>query len=94
MNSWGVRESIKQGRVNDPKRVSLGKEDFLIHPFGSSSGYPFIISGEDFRIEMGEFNNPNFFVTFRSQGIWRSSVIDLHEKFMDWAESIGFEPYA
>jgi hypothetical protein len=42
---------------------------------------------------MGEYNNPNFFVTFRSQGIWRSSVFDLHDKFIDWAASVGFEPY-
>jgi hypothetical protein len=52
-----------------------------------------VISNEDFKIEMGEFNNPNFFVTFRSQGIWRSSVYDLHERFMGWAKRLGFEPY-
>jgi len=56
--------------------------------------HPIIISNEDFRIEMGEFNNPNFFVTFRSQGIWRSSVFDMHERFIDWAKTVGFEPYA
>ncbi len=71
------REAIKQTRSKDPKRISLGGSDFLLYPFGSSSGYPIIITNEDFKIEMGEFNNPNFFVTFRSQGIWKSSVFDL-----------------
>ncbi len=61
------REAIKQTKSKEPKRVSLGKHDFLLHPFGTASGYPLVISNEDFKIEMGEFNNPNFFVTFRSE---------------------------
>ena len=85
------KEEIKQTKTKEPKRIRLGKSDFLLHPFGSSSGYPIIISNEDFKIEMGEFNNPNFFVTFRSQGIWRSSVLDLHDRFIEWAESVGYE---
>ncbi len=86
------KESIKETRAKEPKRITLGNSDFLLHAFGSSSGYPIIISNEDFKIEMGEFNNPNFFVTFRSQGIWGSSVFDLHEKFIEWAGSVGYEP--
>ena len=91
---YSEREGIKQKRSKEPKKILLGECDFLLHPFGSSSGYPIIITNEDFKIEMGEFNNPNFFVTFRSQGIWRSSVFDLHDKFIGWAESVGYEPYA
>lgn len=54
------RESIKQTRSKEPKRITLGNHDFLLHPFGSSSGYPIVLTNEDFRIEMGEFNNPKF----------------------------------
>ena len=61
------RESIKQTKSKEPKKISLGESDFLLHPFGSSSGYPIIIANEDFKLEMGEYNNPNFFVTFRSE---------------------------
>jgi hypothetical protein len=61
------RESIKQTKSKEPKKVRIGECDFLLYPFGSSSGYPIIISNEDFKIEMGEFNKPNFFVTFRSE---------------------------
>ncbi len=61
------RESIKQTKSKEPKKIRLGEYDFLLHPFGSSSGYPIIITNEDFKIEMGEFNNSNFFVTFRSE---------------------------
>ncbi len=32
------REGIKQTRSKEPKRISLGKFDFLLHPFGSLSG--------------------------------------------------------
>jgi hypothetical protein len=87
------REGIKQTKAKEPKRISLGGDDFLLRPFGSSSGYPIIITNENFTIEMGEFNNPNFFVKFKSQGIWKSSVFDLHDKFIDWAGSVGFEAY-
>jgi hypothetical protein len=38
------KEGIKQTRAKEPKRISLGKSDFLLHPFGSSSGYPLIMS--------------------------------------------------
>ena len=48
------REGIKQTKSKEPKKISIGKCDFLLHPFGSSSGYPIIITNEDFKIEMGE----------------------------------------
>ncbi len=61
------REGIKQAKSKEPKKIILGESDFLLYPFGSSSGYPLVITNEDFKIEMGEFNKPNFFVTFRSE---------------------------
>ena len=61
------KEAIRQTKSKDPKKISLGEYDFLLHPFGSSSGYPIVITNEDFKIEMGEFNKPNFFVTFRNE---------------------------
>ena len=61
------REEIKKTKSKEPKKITLGESDFLLHPFGSSSGYPIIITNEDFKIEMREFNKPNFFVTFRNE---------------------------
>ena len=61
------RENMKRTKSKEPQKITLGKCDFFLHPFGSSSGYPIIITNEDFKIEMGEFNNSNFFVTFRSE---------------------------
>jgi hypothetical protein len=84
------KESIRQSRKKRPVPIMLGNTEFLLHPYGSSSGYPIIISNGDFKIEMGEFNMPNFFVTFTSEALWRESAYDLSEKFLKWADSVGY----
>ncbi len=48
------KEGIKKTKLKESKRISLGEYNFLLHPFGSSSGYPLIITNEDFNI-----SNPN-----------------------------------
>jgi hypothetical protein len=63
------RERIKQTKSKEPKKILLGECDFLLHPFGTASGCPLVISNEDFKIEMGEFNNPNFFA-YKRLGSW------------------------
>ena len=85
------KESIRQSKKKDPMPVVLGNSEFLLHSYGSSSGYPIIISNSDFKIEMGEFNMPNFFVTFTSEALWRESAHVLHEKFLGWADSVGYK---
>ena len=84
------REAIRQSKFKEPVAITLGNSGFLLYPYGTSSGYPFVISNEDFKIEFGEFNNPSFFVTFKSQALWQSSAFFLHEKFLYWAASVGF----
>jgi hypothetical protein len=34
------REDIKRTKSKEPKKITLGECDFLLHPFGSSSGFP------------------------------------------------------
>ncbi|RPH50804.1 MAG: hypothetical protein EHM85_08970 [Desulfobacteraceae bacterium] len=87
------KEDIRQSKSKNPVQISLGISDFLLFPYGSSSGYPFVISNEDFKIEFGELNTPNYFVTFRSQALWRESAFLLHDKLIKWAGSVGYEPY-
>jgi len=65
----------------------------VLFSHGTGSGYPFLLACEDFKVECGEFNTPSFFVTFRSQALWRESAPFLHEKFLRWAASVGFVPY-
>ncbi len=88
-----MKESIRQSKSKSPAPLELAATGFLLHPYGTSSGYPFVLENEDFKIECGEFNKPNFYVTFRSQALWRQSAWLLHEKFLSWARSAGFSPY-
>lgn len=87
------KERIKNGKHRNPTPIKLGNSDFLLFPYGTSSGYPFVISNQDFKIELGELNSPNFYVTFPSQALWRESAFLLHKKFLEWAVSVGYVPY-
>src|SRR5574341_160273 len=87
------RESLRQMKFKEPTAITLGNTRFLLHAHGTASGYPFLLTNEDFKIELGEFNNPSFFVTFKSQALWRESAFLLHKKFLEWAASVGYEPF-
>ena len=87
------QEMIKTSKKRLLEPITLGNAEFLLYPNGSKSGYPFIISNENFKIEFGESNQPNFFVTFPSQALWGESAFILHEKFLSWAQSVGYVPY-
>ncbi|MDW7710525.1 MAG: hypothetical protein SCH98_08620 [Deferrisomatales bacterium] len=85
------KERAAQGRGREAVAVACGKGEFLVQAGGSKSGYPYVLSNGDFTIECGPHNRPNFFVTFRSQALWRESGYLLHAKFLAWARSVGFE---
>lgn len=87
------KEKLRKTRKKNPRPITLGSCGFLLQPYGSRSGYPIVITNEDFRIACGPYNNPNFFVTFRSQALWRESAFLLHKKFLKWASSMEFLPY-
>ena len=87
------KEKLRQSKTRDPKHINLGGTSFLLYPYGSSSGFPFVISNQDFKIEFGEFNVPSFFVTFPSEALWRESAEVLHARFLDWANGLGFMSY-
>lgn len=83
------KEALVKARVNKPKPIKLGSEEFLLASHGTSSGYPFLIENDVFIIQFGEFNRPNFFVKFRSIALWHSDLISLHQRFLNWAASVG-----
>jgi hypothetical protein len=87
------REKLRDAKFREPMPISLGSMEFMLAPYGSASGYPFVLLNRDFRIEFGEFNNPSFFVTFPSEALWRVPVEELHGKFLGWAASVGFHPF-
>lgn len=87
------REGIRASKRKDPAHVKLGNQEFLLKGSGSGSGYPFVMTNSEFRIEFGEFNNPSFFVTFSSQALWSETVSCLHVELLDWARSVGWQPF-
>ena len=87
------REGIRASKRKDPSPVKLGNQEFLLKGSGSGSGYPFVMTNSKFRVEFGEFNSPSFFVTFSSQALWRESASCLHVEFLDWANSVGWQPF-
>ena len=84
------KETLRQNKNRDPKVINLGGIDFMLEAYGSSSGYPFVISNQDYIISFGEFNNPAFFVKFKSFALWHQGAFALHQGFVDWAKSLGF----
>ena len=83
------KEALVKARVNKPKPIKLGSEEFLLASHGTSSGYPFLIENDAFIIQFGEFNRPNFFVKFRSIALWHNDLMSLHQRFLNWAASVG-----
>ncbi len=86
------RERVRSSKGKDPAVVQLGDWEFLLAGHGTGSGYPFLITNSDFRIEFGEKNSPSFFVTYSSEALWREGAIILHQRFMDWAAEMGLLP--
>lgn len=83
------KEALRQLKRSEPKVINLGGIEFLLQPYGSSSGFPFVISNPDFKISFGEFNSPSFSVKFSSLALWREGAFSLHQRFMQWAEGLG-----
>lgn len=87
------KEIMRQSKSRKPMLIKLGCEEFMLSGHGTGSGYPFLIENEAFSIQFGEFNNPSFFVTFRSIALWHQSAQGLHERIMAWAASVGLRAY-
>lgn len=88
-----LKEAAKSAKSRHPTPLRLGTEEFLLAPHGTGSGYPFLIENEAFSVQFGEFNKPNFFVTFRSFALWQFGVAAMHQRVLRWAASLGYAPY-
>lgn len=86
------REVMRQSKTIEPMKLELGGIDFMLSPNGTKSGYPFLVSNQDFTIQFGEYNNPSFFVKFSSFALWNQGAKLLHERFLQWADTLGFIP--
>ncbi len=87
------REILRQSKSRDPKLITLGGTEFLLHRSGSSRGFPFMLSNPDWTVECGEYNVPSFYVTYRSEALWRDTAGGQHRKFIQWIEAVGLRAY-
>ena len=84
-----MRDSLKESKSRNPAVVKLGSEEFLLASHGTKSGYPLLLENESFSVQCGEFNQPSFFVTYRSIALWHFGLDNLHQRFLDWSKSVG-----
>ena len=87
-----VREAQQAAKRPEQATLSLGGTDFLLSPRGTASGYPYLMGNAETRIQFGEFNNPGFFVNFRSHALWHKGAQALHRELGQWADSMGLVP--
>ena len=87
------REDLRQQKSKEPKTITIAGVEFLLHPYGSASGYPLVLTNRDLHIQMGEYNVPSFFVRFSSEALWREGAWTLHNRFMDWVIAAGLRAY-
>lgn len=87
------RESLRnsKGKGQQQQVINLGGLDFMLAPNGTKSGFPFVISNSDWTISFGEFNNPSFYVKYRSEALWREGGQASHQKFCAWVDGLGLE---
>lgn len=88
------KEAMRSSGTRDPEEVRIGGEGFLLQAYGSSSGFPLVLSNSWAIISYGAKNSPPFLVKFLSQGLWQYGWRQVVEKFLEWAKGAGFEAYA
>lgn len=86
------RELMRRFKDTEQIVFELGGIEFMLSPNGTKSGYPFLISNKECTIQFGEFNSPSFFVKYSSFSLWHEGAKAVHEKFLQWARGLGFEP--
>ena len=88
------REELRASRRRDPVEIRVGSVSFLLQPYGSSSGYPLVLSNDWAVVSYGQRNSPPFYVKFLSQALWAQGWEALVARFLAWAEGAGFAPIA
>lgn len=82
------REALKASKRRDPEVLALGGKEFLLASHGTGSGYPFLMENGEVAIQFGEFNNPGFFITYRSHALWHKGLLALHQDMLQWATTM------
>ena len=83
------KEKLRLDKNREPKPLTLAGREFLFYPYGTGSGYPYVIEDGDFHIAFGEYNTPSFFVKFKCKALWGKGLAQLHREFLDWVDAAG-----
>lgn len=86
------KEKLKLDKTRTPKLIRLGSLEFLLHSYGTSSGYRYLIENSEFLISFNEYSSPSFFVKFKCRALWQHGLESLHRQFMDWTLTVGLKP--
>lgn len=81
------KEMIRDGR-RDFEELTLGSERFLLRPNGVKP-YRFVLDNDAFSLGLTEIMQPTLKAQFRSEALWRSGAVALHQRIIDWACSIS-----
>lgn len=88
------RESLRSQKIAEPAPVMLGDVEFLLHPKGTATKYPILLTNRDWTVSCGLNNDPSFNVRFSSEALWASDAMELHQRFLLWAHMVGLDTYA
>ena len=86
-----IREKLRSAKRKEQATVSLAGKDFLLSPHGTGSGYPYLMENPETRVQFGEFNNPSFFVNYRSHALWHKGAQTLHREFTEWTAAMQLD---
>ena len=67
--------------------VQIGSELFILKPYGAKP-YRYVLSNADFEIALGERISPSMKVHFSSKALWHQGAASLHQRIIEWAQSI------
>lgn len=84
------REAMRAAKRREPFVVAIGGKEFLLGRGGTASGYPLMLTNAEQTIQCGEYNNPSFFVAYRSDALWHKGARTLHAEFEQWARGLKF----
>jgi hypothetical protein len=86
-----TKERLQASKSRSSAVMRIGSQEFLLRPHGTKSGFPLLLENKEVSIQCGEFNTPSFFVTYRSEALWRQGAQVLHDSFLSWAESVDLQ---
>ncbi|MEQ8442529.1 MAG: hypothetical protein RIM33_17165 [Alphaproteobacteria bacterium] len=84
-----LKERIGRERKERLAEVTLGTETFALRPYGKSP-YRYVLSNRAFEVRLSERLSPSCHVQFSSEGLWTEGAEGLMQRFLSWAESVGF----